>query len=203
MEPCPQDLDHSIIFWVVKLVYGGWRKPPQTLLSSHPISDIDCKDGFVNGINERAKLTARHSIDEIPDIDSVPSVWSTLITDVPVRQVSTHKEITRKRITRQELHGWVKSGYRSGTPQKTPQTPPKHPRNAPRTPLKNPRITGITTLLNTLGTTTASDRGGRKEKALKGYFRRSWGAQRQFLKRIQSKAYKKARQNLCRFYTAS
>ena len=71
-------------------------------MSSHPISDIDCKDDFVN---ERAKLTARHSIDEIPDIDSAPSVWYTLITDVPDRQVSTHKEITRKRITRQELHG--------------------------------------------------------------------------------------------------
>ena len=88
-------------------------------------------------------------------------------------------------------------------PPNTPGTPPERPKNTPGTPLKHPRITGITTLLNTLGTTTASDRGGRKEKALKGYFRRSWGAQRQFLKRIQSKAYKKARQNLCRFYTAS
>lgn len=179
-------------------MYGGWRKLPQTLLSSHPISDIDCKDDFVN---ERGKLTARHSIDEIPDIDSAPYI--TLITDVPDRQVSTHKEITRKRITRQELHGWVKSGHRSRTPQKTSPTPPEHPGNAPKTPLKHPRITGITTVLNTLGTTTASDRGGRKEGALKGYFRRSWGAQRQFLKRIQSKAYKNARQNLCRFYTAS
>lgn len=139
-------------------MYGGWRKLPQTLLSSHPISDIDCKDDFVN---ERGKLTARHSIDEIPDIDSAPYI--TLITDVPDRQVSTHKEITRKRITRQELHGWVKSGHRSRTPQKTSPTPPEHPRNAPKTPLKHPRITGITTVLNTLGTTTASDRGGRKE----------------------------------------
>ena len=69
-------------------------------MSSHPISDIDCKDDFVN---ERGKLTARHSIDEIPEIDSAPYI--TLITDVPDRQFSTHKEITRKRITRQELHG--------------------------------------------------------------------------------------------------
>jgi len=66
--------DHSIIFCVIK---GGVKKAPSRIVEFRSYKRY-CKDTFVNELGE----VNWHFIDEIPDLDSAISAWSTLFTDV-------------------------------------------------------------------------------------------------------------------------
>lgn len=78
--------DYSIIFFVIK---GGAKKAPSRIVEFRSNKRY-CKDAFVNELGE----VNWHLIDEIPDLDSSVSAWSTLFTDV----ADHHAPIKKQRV---------------------------------------------------------------------------------------------------------